>query len=140
MYDETFNTGVNVFIYNKHLNVKSHWLSHIRVSPLILTISLKVVKGKMSFIQIKYCIKKNLLCSILVLFSIQTFIKKKIVQKGKNWNSKNINNIVLVSLFMKEKNAYHVNFQRTISLITTVSIHCIFWRSRKTIPVILLVV
>jgi len=55
MHVETFKTDIIVFISIKHHNVMSHWpiFSSIRVTKLILTISLGEIKGKMSTLMIK---------------------------------------------------------------------------------------
>ena len=56
IYVETFNTNYIVFIDNAIMCLTSHWpiISSIRVSSLILTISLCEIKEKMSKLLIKY--------------------------------------------------------------------------------------
>ena len=60
MYVETFKMDVIGFLISiKPQNVTSHWpiFSSIRVNPLILTILLSEIKGKMSNLPIKFVIR-----------------------------------------------------------------------------------
>ena len=79
MYVETFKTDVNllVFLVLDVIMWRSDWpiFSSIRVTKLILIISLNVIKGKMSYLMIK---------NILLLFSNVTLYQHHLTKSSIN--------------------------------------------------------